>query len=167
MRVTQSGVVARHWNRNICSFVGDKSVLVFSHIFFKHSRLDFSSALKMASRADARIKSYKNKALDTSEMRRRREEEGVQLRRAKREEQVANYSNFFYQSLLKSDSGNSLWNPRYGDLTVLFFSWIPKMFKRRNVEVSQNASQVSELEGLLTNNVGQVSLYFSTLYVFH
>ena len=62
----------------------------------------------MASRADARIKSYKNKALDTSEMRRRREEEGVQLRRAKREEQVANYSNFFYQSLLKSDSGNSL-----------------------------------------------------------
>lgn len=44
--------------------------------------------LKMASKDNSRMKSYKNRALDTSEMRRRREEEGVQLRKAKREEQV-------------------------------------------------------------------------------
>ena len=43
----------------------------------------------MASRANARLKAYKNKALDSSEMRRRREEEGVQIRKAKREEQVS------------------------------------------------------------------------------
>jgi len=43
----------------------------------------------MATRANARLKSYKNKALDSSEMRRRREEEGVQIRKAKREEQVS------------------------------------------------------------------------------
>lgn len=42
----------------------------------------------MASKENPRMKAYKNRALDTSEMRRRREEEGVQLRKAKREEQV-------------------------------------------------------------------------------
>ena len=40
--------------------------------------------------ASHRLKAYKNKALDTDEMRRRREEEGVQLRKQKREEQVMN-----------------------------------------------------------------------------
>lgn len=35
-----------------------------------------------------RLKSYKNNALDQAEMRRRREEEGVQLRKQKREEQL-------------------------------------------------------------------------------
>ncbi|KAF3840239.1 hypothetical protein F7725_018956 [Dissostichus mawsoni] len=35
-----------------------------------------------------RMKSYKNKALIPQEMRRRREEEGIQLRKQKREEQV-------------------------------------------------------------------------------
>ena len=35
-----------------------------------------------------RLKSYKNKGQDLDEGRRRREEEGVQLRRAKRDEQV-------------------------------------------------------------------------------
>ena len=47
----------------------------------------------MASRPDARIKSYKNKALDSQEMRRRREEEGIQLRKTKREEQVSDVQN--------------------------------------------------------------------------
>lgn len=35
-----------------------------------------------------RMRSYKNKALNPQEMRRRREEEGIQLRKQKREEQV-------------------------------------------------------------------------------
>ncbi|CAG5128750.1 unnamed protein product [Candidula unifasciata] len=35
-----------------------------------------------------RFKSYKNKALDSQELRRRREEEGIQLRKQKREEQI-------------------------------------------------------------------------------
>lgn len=35
-----------------------------------------------------RMKSYKNKALNPQEMRRRREEEGIQLRKQKREEQL-------------------------------------------------------------------------------
>ncbi|CAB3977305.1 importin subunit alpha-7 [Paramuricea clavata] len=37
---------------------------------------------------NTRLKSYKNKGLDAEELRRRREEEGVQLRKAKREEHV-------------------------------------------------------------------------------
>lgn len=35
-----------------------------------------------------RLKNYKNNALNPQEMRRRREEEGIQLRKQKREEQV-------------------------------------------------------------------------------
>lgn len=38
--------------------------------------------------ASNRIKSYKNKALDSLELRRRREEEGIQLRKQKRDEQL-------------------------------------------------------------------------------
>jgi Importin beta binding domain len=38
--------------------------------------------------AAGRMRSYKNKGLDTSELRRQREEEGVQLRKQKRDEQV-------------------------------------------------------------------------------
>lgn len=37
---------------------------------------------------NARLKSYKNKSLNTDEMRRRREEEGLQLRKQKKDEQV-------------------------------------------------------------------------------
>ena len=35
-----------------------------------------------------RLKSYKNKGMDSDELRRRREEEGIQLRKQKREQQV-------------------------------------------------------------------------------
>lgn len=38
---------------------------------------------------NARLKSYKNKSLNTDEMRRRREEEGLQLRKQKKDEQVS------------------------------------------------------------------------------
>jgi len=41
-----------------------------------------------SSGAAGRLKSYKNKGLDSVELRRQREEEGVQLRKQKREEQV-------------------------------------------------------------------------------
>lgn len=37
---------------------------------------------------NARLRSYKNKSLNTDEMRRRREEEGLQLRKQKKDEQV-------------------------------------------------------------------------------
>uniref|UniRef100_A0A3P9CVX1 Karyopherin alpha 1 (importin alpha 5) n=1 Tax=Maylandia zebra TaxID=106582 RepID=A0A3P9CVX1_9CICH len=37
---------------------------------------------------NARLKSYKNKSLNTDEMRRRREEEGLQLRKQKKDEQL-------------------------------------------------------------------------------
>lgn len=35
-----------------------------------------------------RLNQYKSKALDNTELRKRREEEGIQIRKAKREEQV-------------------------------------------------------------------------------
>uniref|UniRef100_A0A672LCE7 Importin subunit alpha n=1 Tax=Sinocyclocheilus grahami TaxID=75366 RepID=A0A672LCE7_SINGR len=44
-----------------------------------------------------RMKSYKNKALNPQEMRRRREEDGIQLRKQKREEQKPRYN--FYDPL--------------------------------------------------------------------
>ena len=37
---------------------------------------------------EARLKSYKTKGLNVEEIRRRREEEGIQLRRSKRDELV-------------------------------------------------------------------------------
>ena len=48
-------------------------------------------AEKMASAGESRLKSYKNKGQDLEEGRRRREEEGVQLRKAKRDEQVRSF----------------------------------------------------------------------------
>lgn len=45
-------------------------------------------AMASPGKENYRMKSYKNKALNPQEMRRRREEEGIQLRKQKREEQV-------------------------------------------------------------------------------
>jgi hypothetical protein len=42
-----------------------------------------------SSLAAGRLKSYKNRGLDPVELRRQREEEGVQLRKQKRDEQVS------------------------------------------------------------------------------
>lgn len=52
-------------------------------------------------RDNYRMKSYKNKALNPQEMRRRREEEGIQLRKQKREEQVGvlRYNKSIHSSL--------------------------------------------------------------------
>uniref|UniRef100_A0A2K6FAC6 Importin subunit alpha n=1 Tax=Propithecus coquereli TaxID=379532 RepID=A0A2K6FAC6_PROCO len=46
------------------------------------------NAMASPGKDNYRMKSYKNKALNPQEMRRRREEEGIQLRKQKREEQV-------------------------------------------------------------------------------
>ena len=43
---------------------------------------------EMASGGESRLKSYKTRGLNVEEVRRKREEEGVQLRKSKREEQV-------------------------------------------------------------------------------
>ena len=43
---------------------------------------------RMASGGENRLKSYKTKGLDAEELRKRREDEGLVLRKSKREEQV-------------------------------------------------------------------------------
>ncbi|WAR07939.1 IMA7-like protein [Mya arenaria] len=48
---------------------------------------------KMSSDSSSRIKSYKNKALDSLELRRRREEEGIQIRKQKRDETLSKRRN--------------------------------------------------------------------------
>ncbi|RUS88384.1 hypothetical protein EGW08_003840 [Elysia chlorotica] len=52
-----------------------------------------------------RLKAYKNKALDSQELRRRREEEGIQLRKLKREEQIFKRRNVALPD--KEDGGSS------------------------------------------------------------
>jgi DTW domain-containing protein YfiP len=60
--------------------------------------------------ANHRLKSYKNKALDSQELRRRREEEGIQLRKQKRDEQVCTiyFLTYIYQKFKMSSSARSL-----------------------------------------------------------
>lgn len=48
----------------------------------------FPETMASPAKDNYRMKSYKNKALNPEEMRRRREEEGIQLRKQKREQQV-------------------------------------------------------------------------------
>lgn len=50
--------------------------------------VNFSGRMASPGKDNYRMKNYKNKALNPQEMRRRREEEGIQLRKQKREEQV-------------------------------------------------------------------------------
>lgn len=50
--------------------------------------LHFTGYTMSQGKDNARLKSYKNKSLNTDEMRRRREEEGLQLRKQKKDEQV-------------------------------------------------------------------------------
>ena len=45
-------------------------------------------AARPAAAGESRFKSYKTKGLDVEEVKRRKEEEGLQLRKSKREEQV-------------------------------------------------------------------------------
>ncbi|XP_050182351.1 importin subunit alpha-7 isoform X1 [Myiozetetes cayanensis] len=74
-----------------------------------------------------RMKSYKNKALNLEEMRRRREEEGIQLRKQKREQQV---------TVILSRLCSALTQPRLCCcLTGIFKDLCIKLFKRRNVEL--------------------------------
>lgn len=63
--------------RNLCHIVS------VGLIFFPPSGYKMSQG-----KDNARLKSYKNKSLNTDEMRRRREEEGLQLRKQKKDEQV-------------------------------------------------------------------------------
>lgn len=76
-----------------------------------------------------RMNRYKNKALNPEEMRRRREEEGIQLRKQKREQQVPNQT--------RPSVPLSVWLGSY--LCCLASLWLStiwsQLFKRRNVDV--------------------------------
>lgn len=65
--------------------VTDHRLLFSKNIFVAVAGATMASPIK----DNYRMKSYKNKALNPQEMRRRREEEGIQLRKQKREEQVS------------------------------------------------------------------------------
>lgn len=52
----------------------------------------FEMSAESPSGTGNRLKSYKNKGLDAGELRRQREEEGIQLRKQKRDEQAKGYS---------------------------------------------------------------------------
>lgn len=72
-----------------------------------------------------RMNRYKNKALNPEEMRRRREEEGIQLRKQKREQQVPRNDQ-------NKDVSNYFTFPQFVQWHSLLFK---KLFKRRNVDI--------------------------------
>lgn len=71
-----------------------------------------------------RMNRYKNKALNPEEMRRRREEEGIQLRKQKREQQVLHQTCPSHPTAMACIFCG-LWQ----------FSFKSQLFKRRNVDV--------------------------------
>ncbi|MGH0177468.1 UNVERIFIED_CONTAM: hypothetical protein FKN15_075459 [Acipenser sinensis] len=59
-----------------------------SELFFQRVAVDILETTASPAKDNYRMNRYKNKALNPEEMRRRREEEGIQLRKQKREEQL-------------------------------------------------------------------------------
>lgn len=75
--------------------------------------------------ANHRLKAYKNKGMDSQEMRRRREEEGVQLRKQKREQQLFKKRNVNVSGEELENADRSLQEPfvspsAYGVWSILF-----------------------------------------------
>ncbi|NWH78202.1 IMA7 protein, partial [Piaya cayana] len=91
-----------------------------------------------------RMKSYKNKALNPEEMRRRREEEGIQLRKQKREQQVTVTLTSLSAALAQPDCAASLASPGIHELRFL-----------NDCSVSSASSQ----EGVITREM--VEMLFS------
>lgn len=82
-------------NKLYCRKKIGRKLIAFLLVFFVDNNIVFFFSVQMSVNADSpanRLKSYKNKALDSQELRRRREEEGIQLRKQKRDEQVNNIS---------------------------------------------------------------------------
>lgn len=75
------------------------------------SFLDKDKAAMSSSRNAAR---YKNQGLDSAEMRRRREEEGIQLRKQKREQQLIKRRNLNTQIDDQDDDDNEMDRPMEG-----------------------------------------------------
>lgn len=64
-----------------------------------------------SSPASHRLKAYKNKALDSQELRRRREEEGIQLRKQKRDEQLFKKRNVALPTPDEDELGSDVQEP--------------------------------------------------------
>ncbi|KAM6371015.1 importin subunit alpha-7 isoform 1-T1 [Pluvialis apricaria] len=102
------------------------------------SRLLEKNTMASPAKDNYRMKSYKNKALNPEEMRRRREEEGIQLRKQKREQQV---------TVILSSLCTALTQPGLCCCqTGIFKDLCIKLFKRRNVElINEDASMFDSL----------------------
>ncbi|TKC36409.1 hypothetical protein EI555_017288 [Monodon monoceros] len=96
-----------------------------------------------------RMKSYKNKALNPQEMRRRREEEGIQLRKQKREEQLFKRRNV---SLPRNDESmleNPIQDPDISSTVPIPESM--KMFKNRLLTNSNRLTTTRNAVWALSN----------------
>lgn len=91
---------------------------------------------------NARLKSYKNKSLNTEEMRRRREEEGLQLRKQKKDEQVIEFQGCIWSEL----SLNTETHIQHKCIAYTCFN-ILQLFKRRNVATVEDDS-IPEDDGM-------------------